>query len=437
MTHRANSLSAIHKTIVLIVFIFAYSGARSQSIDFANGFVVIGDTANQVSYTYGLLFYSQDANSIEVAAGVQQAQLLLAEITADTCQNEPYDQLGFNISAAENATPGDYDYNSYTRSHLNYDSITTLHLIIFPVYEVNDTLLTFSRGSYDLGNNDLTYTSVHDCDSIVHLMVYELTCPADFEHTMTSPGIWTYDVPGSLAPTYAPDDGNVAISSSHPSSTYRVGETTPVVWTSSIAGDTLLCNQEVIINYYVCPVSTSVGGDTYEVTRVGVDCWTKTNLKTLEYSDGTAVPAPMVFENEAYNLTHYGRLYTWEDATRNGAVNLAGYVQGICPDGWHIPSDLKYQELLNLYNDDELKSSSALWLPEPGNNASTFSALPGGRYSGESGNYEHIRVKAYFWSASEDGTTNALSCVLAGHCDEAGIVPYSRTSALSVRCIKD
>ena len=53
------------------------------------------------------------------------------------------------------------------------------------------------------------------------------------------------------------------------------------------------------------------------------------------------------YDNDLYNGYTYGALYTWAAAAHGGEgsnLNPSG-IQGVCPDGWHLPSDSEWKQL--------------------------------------------------------------------------------------------
>ena len=112
----------------------------------------------------------------------------------------------------------------------------------------------------------------------------------------------------------------------------------------------------------VTPPLTDYDGNVYQTVQIGNQLWMRENLKTTRYADGTALingtgagdlsldyTTRYYFaynDNESYVAT-YGRLYTWA-AAMNGATGSetdTGEVQGVCPDGWHMPGDDEWKEL--------------------------------------------------------------------------------------------
>ena len=165
------------------------------------------------------------------------------------------------------------------------------------------------------------------------------------------------------------------------------------------------------------------------------------------------------FDGEDENCSKYGRLYTWEvvmdnaDCAYGNECKPSGVVQGICPEGWHVPTEVEFNTLYDnvsgikdvVSNDGDeivkkMLESASGWLCNDGVgngvDAYGFSALPAGyRYFG---NDYSKGESAYFWSASEDGRevvrSSKLSC--AYNRDDISYVGYKH-SGLSLRCLKD
>jgi uncharacterized protein (TIGR02145 family) len=129
------------------------------------------------------------------------------------------------------------------------------------------------------------------------------------------------------------------------------------------------------------------------------------------------------YNNDPANCTTYGGLYQWAEAVQyqNGASNTAslptaftGNVQGICPTGWHLPSDAEWNSLETTLGGSSvaggpLKSTSGLWSsPNTGaTNSSGFSALPGA-FRNTGGSFFNLGIFTNFWSSSESSSANAI-----------------------------
>ena len=167
------------------------------------------------------------------------------------------------------------------------------------------------------------------------------------------------------------------------------------------------------------------------------------------------------YDNKDANCDVAGRLYTWaatidSAALANDAENpqTCGYrvectlpatVQGICPDGWHLPSYEEWQTLFTAVGGSSnagkaLKSGFGWYSNGYGTDAYGFSALPAG-YRNDNGYFDCAGDIAYFWSASqfqyEDYSYGAYDMDLGYYGDTAYLNYDGKYFGLSVRCLKD
>ena len=105
------------------------------------------------------------------------------------------------------------------------------------------------------------------------------------------------------------------------------------------------------------PTVTDVDGNTYTTVQLGCQCWMRENLRVTRYADRESIPLGTdtnsfmryrYFPNHSAELVPtFGYLYNWLAAmghSKSSMENPSG-VQGICPDGWHLPSDAEWGEL--------------------------------------------------------------------------------------------
>ena len=182
-------------------------------------------------------------------------------------------------------------------------------------------------------------------------------------------------------------------------------------------------------------------GQKYATVCIGNQIWMK---KNLNYAG-----AGKCYNNSSLNCDTYGRLYKWQEATNNtsSATNPSN-VRGVCPEGWHMPSDLEWTQLTDylggkLNAGGPMKSTTGWTLPNVGaTNSSDFSALPGGYMDVNpvTGNlvYQGINSSATFWSSTlTTGNTEANWRHLSSDWNEVAVGSFFITRYCSVRCVKD
>ncbi len=169
----------------------------------------------------------------------------------------------------------------------------------------------------------------------------------------------------------------------------------------------------------------------YPAVDLGLYCWTAQNLRTEHYADNTDVPNIMTYLAVGYSSSDlfdvFGHLYTWDAATQYNSG------QGICPDGWHIPTDAEMEYVIATYTPEELMANTQ-WLPIPGTDISQFTLLPGGRYNSTYGLFENLLVNAYVWTIREESTL-AIACKFGTECSTSEFIPSEKANGHSVRCV--
>lgn len=122
--------------------------------------------------------------------------------------------------------------------------------------------------------------------------------------------------------------------------------------------------------------------------------------------------------------------------------------QGVCPSGWHMPSDNQWDSLLTFLGGytvagGKLKESGILhWnTPNTGaDNSSGFTALPAGFYMDGAG-YNLLNQRTKFWTSSQNGSTSAWECTLrydqaSTNGGSSSYTSNAKTLGASIRCIK-
>ena len=203
---------------------------------------------------------------------------------------------------------------------------------------------------------------------------------------------------------------------------------------------------------------TDFEGNVYHTVQIGEQCWLKENLRCNHYPDGSYFSEYVYPNNDSANVPTYGLMYKWSVVMHGAASSeIPGAVQGICPDGWHLPSYSEFQMLQNYSNATYSCASKALASTSgwhyyslsgcyPGhnqqlNNESGFSAYP----TGSPDDHPVLCQFSYstgFWSATMHHSNNYSTCSYALHLRHdyeygAGITWYSVNDKMPVRCVKN
>lgn len=195
---------------------------------------------------------------------------------------------------------------------------------------------------------------------------------------------------------------------------------------------------------------TDIDGNTYPVVTIGSQCWMAENLKTSKFRDGSSIPevtdseqwknqltpAFSWYNNDNGNDATYGKLYNWF-AVEDG--------RGICPEGWHVPSDAEYAILTDYLGaaDDvaggRLKEEGTTHWDAPNelaSNSSGFTGLPGGMRFQE-GQFDHMGKNGLFWSSRSESTSLAFYLTLTYNSAASYRTHIYKRSGFSCRCVKD
>ena len=240
---------------------------------------------------------------------------------------------------------------------------------------------------------------------------------------------------------------------------YYEGETIVTwVFTETVCGTSLSCEQKVNVVFPQCPDAIDCEGNVYHGVRIGCDCWTQTNLLSNCYGDPNECvesgecedPIPCVYEYESesfpnvdQNVDIYGRLYCAEAALDDSVINEHGHIRGICPEGWYLPTPEKYEELYQYGGGTSILTANGLrsplyWLDGGGDDATGFRALPAGYYNGAAQQYERMLFDTYFWATEViHGEVHSTAYKITYDCSEIQRTDIHSGYGISVRCVKE
>jgi uncharacterized protein (TIGR02145 family) len=199
----------------------------------------------------------------------------------------------------------------------------------------------------------------------------------------------------------------------------------------------------------------------YNTVQVGTQCWMAENLNIgtqINTSISQEQQFPEIIEKYCYNDNEdsceiYGGLYRWNEMMQYSSVEGS---QGICPAGWHIPSNAEWCSLENYVDTDTIdcaleegyagtdaggnlkESGMAHWnSPNTGaTNSSGFTALPAG-WVQESGVSSGGRLTAAIWSSSSSWIGAAARMLSSNNSMVYINFYFFPTNGFSVRCLRD
>lgn len=219
------------------------------------------------------------------------------------------------------------------------------------------------------------------------------------------------------------------------------------------------------ISFTTLNLPVDIDGNTYDTIVIGSQVWMSKNLRVSKYRNGDSIltnlsnttwqnttsGAYAIYNNIAANDSIYGKLYNWY---------AVADPRGLCPTGWHVPSDEEWQTLetalgmpaveLNITGGrgssqnvgGKMKEVTPLWL-SPNTGASSgngFSGLPAGYRGDVNGSYYLIGNIAIWWSNTQvQGQVNtAYNRILSyyfSHIRRDNY--YFKFYGFSVRCVRD
>jgi len=226
-------------------------------------------------------------------------------------------------------------------------------------------------------------------------------------------------------------------------------------------------------DYFECGMPLSYQGYDYQTVQIGGQCWFAENLQNENYSNGEVIPNGLddvswgtttdgamtaygeggsacnnyvLTEgnacDETVSIPEYGRLYNWHAVADE---------RGLCPTGWHVPSDLEWMNLemqLGMASSDangtgwrgtdqgtQLKNSEGWFQDGNGSNSSGFSGLP----AGDRTNSVFVNAGAYgtFWSSTESSGSTAWDRFIGYDDERVYRTSFTKQSGFSVRCIQN
>ncbi len=333
---------------------------------------------------------------------------------------------------------------------------------------INGNTFTGLKGNY----YKLQYTLTNACGTKGDLLEISFALPATLANAGPDQQIFSSFVNAYLSantPVYgetgtwtiASGSGATMNDTNSPTAIFTKGTDSvyTLVWTISgpcgISRDTINLFFQTLMMNVPCPnlASVSYAGETYPTVQIGTQCWFQKNLNvgtmislTNNQNDNNIIEKYCNIDNSSF-CSIYGGLYRWAEAVQyqNSASNntspspaFSGNVKGICPIGWHLPSDLEWATLEVFLGGSNIAGpalkSINIWDPNSGvlgTNASGFNALPGNSSLGSPGSH------VYFWTSTEVNNTFAISRYLDQDFSSVFRSLDPKNYGFYVRCLKD
>lgn len=220
-------------------------------------------------------------------------------------------------------------------------------------------------------------------------------------------------------------------------------------------------------------------GNKYKIVEIGEQVWMAENLAYLprvhQVADGSEDAAGSYYYVHGYNGTNvaeakatsnyrtFGVLYNWTaamDGSASSTSNPSG-IRGVCPTGWHLPSDSEWKELemalgMSLEQADKegwrgvnegskMADSASLWTDyvfggldkDAEFGTSGFTALPAGWRQSSDGTYQSLNGWVCWWCATDFDANLAWYRRIRYDSRNVNRNESDKNNGYSVRCVKD
>ena len=199
---------------------------------------------------------------------------------------------------------------------------------------------------------------------------------------------------------------------------------------------------------------TDIDGNVYETIQIGNQMWMAENLKVTHYNNGDSITyitseehwgsmdegQYAIYNDEPTNANIYGNLYNWP---------VTDDARGVCPVGWHVPSDDEFSELIDFLGGESVAGGK---MKEAGldhwdyyseeisleaTNESGFTGLPAGHRNTNTGDCIYMGTYGFFWSSTETSSDLAWRRYLIHYSSGVGRDTFGKPNGFSIRCVSD
>lgn len=187
----------------------------------------------------------------------------------------------------------------------------------------------------------------------------------------------------------------------------------------------------------------------YNTVQIGTQCWMAENLNTGTRINGSqaqvnnGVIEKYCYDNQDTHCLIYGGLYQWNEMMQYSSTPGT---QGICPPGWHLPTDEETMAMVTFLGGLEVaggkmkETGTVHWIsPNSGaTDVSGFTALPAS-FRDYLGSFSTpLGERASIWTSTQNGSTYAWDYSIYYNTDDVSRSSGAmKTNGFSARCIKD
>ncbi len=212
-----------------------------------------------------------------------------------------------------------------------------------------------------------------------------------------------------------------------------------------------------------CPGTPTVEyeGQVYNTIQIFSQCWLKENLNVgtmisgVQSMEDNGTIEKYCYNNAPDSCAKYGGLYQWWEMMQYTTLQGA---QGICPQGWHLPTDEEWKVLEGAVDSQfdmgdpgwdicwtwcgydagtNLKTTSGWYENGNGTDLFGFSGLPGGGRGTEFGLFLYVGDYGHWWTTAESSYYYAWSRLVSNIQPTVFRYTFEKDYGFSVRCLRD
>jgi len=195
-------------------------------------------------------------------------------------------------------------------------------------------------------------------------------------------------------------------------------------------------------NTSVCDKNTQCGtaclynNEIYPTKELAGYCWMTKNINTAAMADGITSSNRYCYNDDASICDTDGGLYTWADAyglplnCNTAPCTVVKNQQGICPNGWHVVTEVEWTMLTKKYSYEQLIVGGS----------SGFGAmLVGYRNAYNNGIYDYRGLSGHYWSSTNFDKLQVWYRSFYSDSEERTIYRSKavKTGGAAVRCVKN